>query len=193
MLHHLNSSASLPERTVVIGAAGFVGGALVRRLATAKAPTLAVARKDVDLLSPDAAVRLAGLLRPSDAVVAVWGLAYKENTHSVKNSPSLATIAQLPGVNLCLHDPLVPASAARHAKAKGFASALEAAQGADALMILTPWSDYREIKPAEIARNLKGRIVLDPYAVLDVDAAAAAGLRYYTLGRPKPAANGKSV
>ena len=57
-------------------------------------------------------------------------------------------------------------------------------------MILTPWSDYREIKPAEIARNLKGRIVLDPYAVLDVDAAAAAGLHYYTLGRPALAANG---
>ena len=35
-----------------------------------------------------------------DATVAVWGLAYKENTHSVKNSPSLATIAQLAGARL---------------------------------------------------------------------------------------------
>ena len=138
-------------------------------------------------------IRSALLDARPDAVVAVWGLAYKENTHSVKNSPSLATIAQLPGANLRLHDPLVPAIAAGHARAKGFASALDAAQGADALMILTPWSDYREIKPAEIARNLKGRIVLDPYAVLDVDAAAAAGLQYYTLGRPKPAANEKTV
>ena len=41
-------------------------------------------------------IREALLDRQPQAVVAVWGLAYKENTHSVKNSPSLATIAQLP-------------------------------------------------------------------------------------------------
>jgi UDPglucose 6-dehydrogenase len=124
-----------------------------------------------------------------DAVVAVWGLAYKENTLSVKNSPSLATIEQLQGARLRLHDPVVPASVARHPRARGFATPLEAAHGADALMILTPWPQYREIAAGEIVRNLKGRIVLDPYAVLDNDAATAAGLRYYTLGRPAPAAD----
>jgi UDPglucose 6-dehydrogenase len=50
-------------------------------------------------------------------------------------------------------------------------------------MILTPWPDYRRIAPVEIARSLRGRIVLDPYAVLDRKAAEAAGLVYYTLGR----------
>jgi len=123
-----------------------------------------------------------------DAVVAVWGLAYKENTRSVKNSPSLATVAQLQGTQLRLHDPLVPASAARHPTAQGFAAPLEAAQGADALMILTPWPQYREIAAPQIARAMRGRVVLDPYGVLDADAATAAGLRYYTLGRPAPAA-----
>jgi UDPglucose 6-dehydrogenase len=132
-------------------------------------------------------IRSALLDAKPDAVIAVWGLAYKENTHSVKNSPSLATIAQLPGTKLRLHDPLVPASAAGHATAPGFATPLEAVAGADALMILTPWPEYHKIAPDEIARQLKGRIVLDPYAVLDAEAAAAAGLRYYTLGRPAPA------
>jgi UDPglucose 6-dehydrogenase len=73
-----------------------------------------------------------------DAVIAVWGLAYKENTASVKNSPSLATIAALPEANLVLHDPVVSTSAVRHDKAKGAADALAALRGADALMILTP-------------------------------------------------------
>jgi hypothetical protein len=41
------------------------------------------------------------------AVIAVWGLAYKENTHSTKNSPSLATIEQLGSAKLRLHDPVV--------------------------------------------------------------------------------------
>ncbi len=119
-----------------------------------------------------------------DAVIAVWGLAYKENTASVKNSPSLATIATLPEVNLVLHDPVVSASAAGHAKAKSASGALEALRGADALMILTPWPDYKSITPAAIASAMRGGVVLDPYAVLDGAAARQAGLRYYTLGCP---------
>jgi UDPglucose 6-dehydrogenase len=119
-----------------------------------------------------------------DALIAIWGLAYKENTHSVKNSPSLATIAQLPGAHLRLHDPLVPASASGHAGAESATDALGAAKGADALMILTPWPQYRAVAPADIARAMQGRIVLDPYGVVDIKAAAAAGLDLYTLGRP---------
>ena len=65
-------------------------------------------------------IRTALLDAKPDAVIAVWGLAYKENTHSVKNSPSLATIAQLPGTKLRLHDPLVPASAAGPRDGAGF-------------------------------------------------------------------------
>jgi UDPglucose 6-dehydrogenase len=135
-------------------------------------------------------IRSALLDAKPDATVAVWGLAYKENTHSVKNSPSLATIAQLPGARLRLHDPVVPASAAGHPGAQECAEPLGAASGADALMILTPWPQYRLIEPARIAKIMAGRIVVDPYAVLDVKAAAAAGLHYHTLGRSaeRPAA-----
>jgi UDPglucose 6-dehydrogenase len=118
-----------------------------------------------------------------DATVAVWGLAYKENTHSVKNSPSLATIAQLPGARLKLHDPAVPASSVGHAGAEAAPDPLSAASGADALMILTPWPQYRTIAPTAIARVMRGRIVLDPYGVLDHADAAKAGLEMHTLGR----------
>ncbi|MBM3508348.1 MAG: GDP-mannose dehydrogenase [Alphaproteobacteria bacterium] len=117
------------------------------------------------------------------APMAVWGLAYKENTHSTKNSPSLATLAELPGATLRLHDPVVPAGAAKHPGAAGFADPLDAARGAEALMILTPWPQYREIDPAKIAAAMSGRIVLDPYAVLDAPGAARAGLVLHTLGR----------
>jgi UDPglucose 6-dehydrogenase len=110
-----------------------------------------------------------------DAAIGVWGLAYKENTHSTKNSPSLATLAELKAPNLKTHDPVVPASTTKEP--------LDAARGAEALMILTPWPQYRTIAPADIARAMRGRLVLDPYKVLDAAAAAAAGLRVVTLGR----------
>jgi UDPglucose 6-dehydrogenase len=117
------------------------------------------------------------------SVVAVWGLAYKENTHSVKNSPSLATIAQLGEAILRLHDPVVPVTAASRPAAHAASDPLDAARGADALLVLTPWPQYREIEPAAIARAMRGRIVLDPCGVIDARAATAAGLELYTLGR----------
>jgi len=127
-------------------------------------------------------LRAALLANHPQALVAVWGLAYKENTHSVKNSPSLATLAQLHGTSLRLHDPVVAAAAAGHPTAVAAASALDALSGADALMILTPWPEYRQIAPARIAQTMRGRLVLDPYAVLDPQAAAQAGLEVHTLG-----------
>ncbi len=71
MLHHLNATASAPERVVVMGAAGFIGAALMRRLNTARVPALGLTRAQVDLQSSAAADRLASQLRPTDAFVAV--------------------------------------------------------------------------------------------------------------------------
>jgi UDPglucose 6-dehydrogenase len=128
-------------------------------------------------------IRAAVLNGNPHATIAVWGLAYKENTASIKNSPSLATIAALPDVSLVLHDPVVNASAARHDKATAASDPMSALKNADALMILTPWPQYRAIAPAAIAAAMRGRVVLDPYAVIDAVAAKEAGLQLYTLGR----------
>ncbi len=173
---------------------GIAGGNLERDLATVR--RLAEAQgSDAGMVKAwshnsrhrrDWAVRIIHKVLLNDnprAEIAVWGLAYKENTRSVKNSPSLATIRQLNGQRIRVHDPVVPASAATGANVTGVDEPLQATAGAEALMILTPWPDYRLIGPAEIARSLRGNIVLDPYAILDRKAAEAAGLAYYTLGR----------
>ena len=70
MLEHLNGSGERPARVVVLGAAGFVGGAIVERLARAGTNVLALGRADVDLLAADASERLIRLFEPTDAVVA---------------------------------------------------------------------------------------------------------------------------
>lgn len=75
MLEHLNHQPVAPKRVVVIGAGGFVGGALVARLETAGVNVLAVGRKKVDLLAAQAAADLSSLLRPDDAVVAISAIA----------------------------------------------------------------------------------------------------------------------
>lgn len=71
MLHHQNPSPKLPTRVVVMGSAGFVGSALVKTLAARGASVLALTRRDIDLLAPDAQDKLASMLRPDDTFVAV--------------------------------------------------------------------------------------------------------------------------
>jgi UDPglucose 6-dehydrogenase len=116
------------------------------------------------------------------ATLAILGLAYKENTHSVKNSPSLALIRHLGPWPITVYDPVVSASAAPHPAATGAKSALDAARGADALLIMTPWPEFRALSCADIAKAMRGRLVLDPYRVLDRSVALAAGLDHRTLG-----------
>jgi nucleoside-diphosphate-sugar epimerase len=70
LLTHLNPIPNLPDRTVVIGAGGFVGSTIVAQLKRKGANVLAVSRSDVDLLTPDAVQTLKALLRTGDAVVA---------------------------------------------------------------------------------------------------------------------------
>ncbi|KAB2919033.1 MAG: UDP-glucose/GDP-mannose dehydrogenase family protein [Hyphomicrobiaceae bacterium] len=122
------------------------------------------------------------LSREPQARIGVLGLAYKQNTHSVKNSPSLALIHCLTPWTLQVFDPVVPVSATPHPNAKGAASALDAAKGVDALAIMTPWPQFRELACDDLARVMRGRLVLDPYRMLDAGKAKAAGLDYRTVG-----------
>jgi UDPglucose 6-dehydrogenase len=115
-------------------------------------------------------LRQAVLDRMRDPLIAVLGLAYKENTHSTKNSPALALISQLHDYRLIVHDPVVPISAVPHPTVKASGSPLECCKGADVVAIMTPWPQYR---------------LLDPAAVLDHEACRAAGLTVYTLGAPQ--------
>jgi UDP-glucose 4-epimerase len=70
MLEHRHSSPQKPGRVVVIGAAGFVGNAIASRLERDKVDVLRITRREVDLLAPDAASRLAAVLKAGDCVVA---------------------------------------------------------------------------------------------------------------------------
>ncbi|RDV03156.1 UDP binding domain-containing protein [Undibacter mobilis] len=115
------------------------------------------------------------------AVIGVLGLAYKENTKSTKNSPALALVERMQTRAVRVHDPVVTARDV----APGAIAAddpIACASGVDALCIMTPWPEYRSIAPSSLAAVMRGKLVLDPYRVLDEKAAVAAGLRYMTLG-----------
>lgn len=120
------------------------------------------------------------------ATLAVLGLAYKENTHSTKNSPSLALLAAIPQTRVQTFDPVVAPKPEWHPQLTGKASELEACEGADALVIVTPWPQFKALAPADIAKHLRGKIVIDPYKCLDGAACRAVGLEHMSLGVSAP-------
>ena len=117
-----------------------------------------------------------------DPVIAVLGLAYKQDTHSIKNSPAIALLEHLNHIRVRVFDPVVSAAVVPNYQCYGAISELDTCDGADAIVVMTPWSQFGNIDPMDIAKRLRGKVVLDPYAVLGSSACQKAGLSYFTLG-----------
>ena len=100
-------------------------------------------------------------------VVAVWGLAYKQDTHSVKNSPSLALLSALTGMHVQAYDPQVKLDGLPGVHFQQAGSALDACDGADVLVVMTPWSEFRTVDLAQLAGRLRQPRVIDPFGCLD--------------------------
>ena len=79
MLEHSSPFRKSPNRVVVLGAGGFVGGAISARLIAEKVSILALTRNQLDLLKPEASATLQRLLRADDSVVFVSALAPTRN------------------------------------------------------------------------------------------------------------------
>jgi UDPglucose 6-dehydrogenase len=110
--------------------------------------------------------------------VAVWGLTFKAGTDDLRDSLALRIIDDLyeRGSEPVAYDPAIGTSN-ESVRCPLRASALEAVDGADALLVLTDWAEFGEISPWAIAHHLRHGIVIDGRNVLDPDAMAAAGLR----------------
>jgi UDPglucose 6-dehydrogenase len=119
--------------------------------------------------------------------IGVLGLAYKENTASLKNSAAIALLqnltVQTKGYEIKAYDPEVKPE---KITVKGVAvtqTALEAYRNADVVMLMTPWPEFGDLAPNMLASEMKGSILIDPYCVLNPKECAVAGLRQITLGR----------
>lgn len=117
-----------------------------------------------------------------DAKLALLGLAYKENTHSTKNSPALALLAALQPTQVVAYDPVVKPQSEWHPNLTMAHDPLSACDGVDAVVIATPWPQFKELSPSELAARMHGRVVIDPFACLNRAACMPAGLVHLTLG-----------
>jgi len=119
------------------------------------------------------------------AVVAVWGLAYKKNTRSTKNSMALRIIENLRGrAEVRAYDPVVRAHDVDVA-----ATLVEtrdaALVGADCLLILTDWDEFTT-PPAAGFQAMRRRMVIDCVGALGAARQDLLGVEYVAMGRPVP-------
>ncbi len=120
---------------------------------------------------------------------AIWGLAFKPNTDDMREAPSRVIIEQLVrrGARLRLYDPIAMAEARRVLAgiagltfATGQADALE---GADALLIVTEWREFKSPDFDAMRRSLKQPLIFDGRNLFDPDVVRAQGVEYHAIGR----------
>jgi UDPglucose 6-dehydrogenase len=118
--------------------------------------------------------------------VAVLGLAFKPNTDDMREAPSIPLVTGLVarGASVSAFDPVAREQAEKIFSGIEFADdAYAAADGADALVIVTEWDEFRALDLERIASSLRGKALVDLRNVYDRDEAEDAGLRYYGIGR----------
>jgi len=114
--------------------------------------------------------------------VALLGLTYKENTHSLKNSPSVELISHLGSYIVKAFDPAAGMDASLSGIERVYSSE-ETLNDADVLIIMTPWEQFKELPVNEIEDRMAGKIVIDPYRILDRDELTGRGFTYISLGQ----------
>jgi UDPglucose 6-dehydrogenase len=119
--------------------------------------------------------------------IAVWGAAFKPDSDDIRDSPALNVAArlQLLGAEVTVYDPKAMDNARKMYPGLGYASdAVEAAQGAEVVLHLTEWPEFREIDPAALLADVARPQIIDGRNALDRDRWRAAGWTFRALGRP---------
>jgi UDPglucose 6-dehydrogenase len=152
----------------------------------------------VEAVNDDQKHRLVDKLRAAlgadltGARVAVWGLAFKPNTDDMRDSPAITLIEDLlaAGATVAAHDPVAMEEATHrfstHARAEHIQLAptsYDALTGADALVVVTDWNEYRHPDFARIKERLRRPIIIDGRNLYSLHRMAALGFTYHSIGR----------
>jgi len=123
--------------------------------------------------------------------LAIWGLAFKPHTDDIREAPSLKILRRLRDAetSLRLYDPAAMDEVRRvfPEKAESLvysSSPLEAARGADAILVLTEWPEFRTLDWKRVREAVALPIVIDGRNCLDRAALEGAGFEYHSMGEP---------
>ena len=120
-------------------------------------------------------------------VIAIWGLAYKPRTDDLRDAPSLVIITHLleEGTKIHAHDPVAneKAKLVLGNRVRFFSGNYDALKGADALLIVTEWNEFRRPDFDKMKRLMKSPVVFDGRNIYNPKEMRARGFTYYGIGR----------
>jgi len=178
---------------------GFGGGCLPKdiRAFMARAEELG-AKQALEFLREIDAINLRARQRVIDIVrnvlsedltqykIAVLGATFKPDSDDVRDSPALDISVQLhaAGAEVVIHDPQGIEPARKRFPNLKYSEVIEdAIKGADLILHLTEWKEYRQIDPAGISSLVKGKVIIDGRNMLDRTMWRSAGWKFHALGR----------
>ena len=119
-------------------------------------------------------------------VVTVWGLSFKPNTDDMREAPSIPIIQELirRGAKVVAYDPVAMNNAAKILPPIEYAqNCYAAATGANALMIVTEWNEFKEINLKRLAEIMEEKVIIDGRNIYDPRRVKEAGFIYSGIGR----------
>ena len=114
------------------------------------------------------------------------GAAFKPESDDVRDSPALnvAGLLQLNGATVNVYDPKAMENSRRIFPTLNYSTSVaEACERADAVLVLTEWSEFVDLDPDELAATVRAKVVVDGRNCLDVQRWTDAGWRVHALGR----------
>ncbi len=165
--------------------------ALIRTAREARAPLSII--EQVQAVNDERKIAMGGRIERAAGgklrgkVVAVLGVTFKPNTDDMREAPSLTIVPLLQerGAHVRVYDP----QGRTHGEAllagvEWASSAIAACEGADLVVVLTEWNEFRAIDLAAMKRAMRGRTLVDLRNIFPAGDARAAGLIYDSIGRP---------
>ena len=121
-------------------------------------------------------------------VVAIWGLAFKPETDDMREAPAAVVIDHLlnAGAKVCVYDPVAMPESQRRMAGRPIRYArtmYEAAEGADAVALITEWKEFRMPDWAQLYTAMRGETIVDGRNIFDKPEVIAAGFRYFGIGK----------
>ncbi|MBP1175089.1 nucleotide sugar dehydrogenase [Paenibacillus sp. OT2-17] len=122
--------------------------------------------------------------------IGIWGLAFKPNTDDIREAPALEIVETLiqAGAIVKLYDPIAMdkfKERVDHPNIMWCSSPQQAAEGSDAVCLLTDWEEFKKVDLVQLASILHKPVLIDGRNVFGEEQIQGSGLEYYSVGRPR--------
>ena len=121
-------------------------------------------------------------------LITIWGLAFKPETDDMREAPATVVIDRLldAGAEVCVYDPIAMPECRRRMAGRPIRYAktmYEAAEGADAVALITEWKEFRMPDWPHLHKAMRGDAIVDGRNIFDKPEVTAAGFRYFGIGK----------